>query len=119
MRVVIVAVALALSAAACTDPLFEGPREPLARGKELYDSCMPCHGKDGMGVAVAAAPEIAGLPEWYVEAQVMKDIELGEVELVRPSGERLRLKSRRAEIAAISPAARSAVPVATAVTVVM
>ncbi|HEY4223698.1 MAG TPA: c-type cytochrome [Myxococcota bacterium] len=71
MRVVIVAVALALSAA-CTDPLFEGPREPLARGKELYNSCMPCHGKDGLGVTVAAAPEIAGLPEWYIEAQVMK-----------------------------------------------
>jgi len=49
-------------------------------------------------------------------AQVMKDFELGEVELVRPSGERLRLKSRRAEIAAISPAQRSAAaPVAIAV----
>ena len=40
-------------------------------------------------------------------AQVMKDFELGELELVRPSGERLRLKSRRAEIPAIGPAQRA------------
>ncbi len=39
-------------------------------------------------------------------AQVMKDFELGEVELVRPSGERLRLKSRRAEIFSSAPAPR-------------
>jgi acetyl-CoA carboxylase biotin carboxyl carrier protein len=40
-------------------------------------------------------------------AQVMKDFELGELELVRPTGERLRLKSRRAEISAIGPAQRA------------
>ena len=40
-------------------------------------------------------------------AQVMKDFELGELELTRPSGERLRLKSRRAEISAIGPVQRA------------
>ena len=45
-------------------------------------------------------------------AKVMKDFELGEVELVRPSGERLRLKSRRAEIFSSAPAPRAAAPVA-------
>ena len=44
-------------------------------------------------------------------AQVMKDFELGEVELVRPSGERLRLKSRRAEIFSSAPPPRQ-LPVA-------
>lgn len=46
-------------------------------------------------------------------AQVMKDFELGELELQRPSGERLRLKSRRAEISTVSPMPR-ALPVAAA-----
>ena len=39
-----------------------------------------------------------GLDDVRALAQAMKEFELGEVELVRPSGERLRLKSRRAEI---------------------
>ena len=48
-----------------------------------------------------------GLGDVRALAQVMKDFELGELELVRPSGERLRLKSRRAEISAIGPAQRA------------
>jgi cytochrome c553 len=62
-----VATILALVSVACSEP-----KEPLARGKELYDACMPCHGSNGQGVAVASAPEIAGLPAWYIEAQLMK-----------------------------------------------
>jgi acetyl-CoA carboxylase biotin carboxyl carrier protein len=44
-------------------------------------------------------------------AQVMKDYDLGELELSRASGERLRLKSRRAEIAQVLPAQRPAAAV--------
>lgn len=45
-------------------------------------------------------------------AQVMKDFELGELELSRPSGERLRLKSRRADIATVQPAQKPTAPIA-------
>ncbi len=41
-------------------------------GRELYDSCKSCHGAAGHGQENIAAPAIAGLPAWYVEAQIMK-----------------------------------------------
>ena len=48
------------------------PRQGLARGAELYDTCRPCHGTRGEGNVVVGAPAIAGLPRWYVEAQLDK-----------------------------------------------
>ena len=44
----------------------------MARGHELYDTCIPCHGKHGAGNAELGAPAIAGLPRWYIEAQLEK-----------------------------------------------
>jgi cytochrome c oxidase subunit II len=44
----------------------------MARGHELYDTCIPCHGKHGAGNATLGAPAIAGLPRWYIEAQLQK-----------------------------------------------
>lgn len=44
----------------------------LARGAELYDTCKPCHGVDGGGDQSLGAPSIAGLPQWYLEAQLTK-----------------------------------------------
>jgi cytochrome c553 len=41
-------------------------------GHDLYDSCKSCHGAAGHGQENIAAPAIAGLPAWYVEAQIMK-----------------------------------------------
>lgn len=48
------------------------PTEPMARGKSLYDSCLPCHGETGEGFPSVLAPSIGGLPEWYIEAQLMR-----------------------------------------------
>ena len=42
----------------------------LARGEQIYGTCVPCHGQDGHGNATLAAPAIAGLPRWYVERQL-------------------------------------------------
>ena len=47
------------------------PGPGLARGEELYGNCVPCHGKSGSGNASLDAPEIAGLPRWYVERQLV------------------------------------------------
>ena len=46
------------------------PEQGIARGKDLFDTCVPCHGADGGGNALLRAPVIAGLPTWYLEAQL-------------------------------------------------
>lgn len=40
------------------------------RGRLVYDTCIPCHGKDGSGNMALRAPSIAGLPDWYVTTQL-------------------------------------------------
>jgi cytochrome c553 len=44
--------------------------ESNERGEALYGLCVQCHGSQGEGNAVALAPNIAGLPEWYLLAQL-------------------------------------------------
>jgi cytochrome c oxidase subunit 2 len=44
----------------------------IAHGKEIYDTCLPCHGSRGEGNLALRAPVIAGLPRWYVEEQLTK-----------------------------------------------
>jgi cytochrome c553 len=39
-------------------------------GAELFEACVPCHGAAGGGNADIGAPAIAGLPAWYVAAQL-------------------------------------------------
>jgi cytochrome c oxidase subunit 2 len=48
------------------------PGPGLARGAQIYDTCVPCHGPAGYGNARIGAPEIAGLPTWYIVAQLTK-----------------------------------------------
>ncbi|MFO0597819.1 MAG: c-type cytochrome [Myxococcaceae bacterium] len=49
----------------------DGAKQTLP-GKELYAACVSCHGPEGYGQEKIAAPAIAGLPAWYVEAQLVK-----------------------------------------------
>ena len=44
--------------------------ETNARGAELFQLCAQCHGSAGEGSHLALAPSIAGLPEWYILAQL-------------------------------------------------
>ncbi|HEX2277389.1 MAG TPA: c-type cytochrome, partial [Candidatus Tectomicrobia bacterium] len=53
---------------ACGAPVWAD--EP--RGQALYRLCIACHGQQGEGRADLGAPAIAGLPEWYVSAQLTK-----------------------------------------------
>lgn len=39
-------------------------------GESLYTLCAHCHGQNGEGSRLALAPAIAGLEQWYVEAQL-------------------------------------------------
>jgi cytochrome c oxidase subunit 2 len=49
----------------------DGAKEALS-GQALFAACVSCHGETGTGDAKLAAPNIAGLPAWYVEAQLVK-----------------------------------------------
>ena len=41
-----------------------------ARGKEIFPACAACHGSRGEGNVELQAPNIAGLPRWYIEGQL-------------------------------------------------
>jgi cytochrome c553 len=60
------------SASAILAGCAQTPGPGLARGRDLYDTCVPCHGRDGAGNLTLGAPSIAGMPEWYVTAQLAK-----------------------------------------------
>jgi len=53
-------------AAACVGT----PPPSVSRGQQLFDTCSHCHGQDGGGNQELGAPAIAGLPKWYIEAQL-------------------------------------------------
>lgn len=46
------------------------PGPGLARGEQIFGTCVPCHGRDAHGDQALGAPSIAGLPRWYVERQL-------------------------------------------------
>jgi cytochrome c oxidase subunit II len=61
------AAALALAMAGCG-----AGSGGAARGRELFTTCAACHGASGQGDRALDAPNIAGLPQWYVEAQLLQ-----------------------------------------------
>ncbi len=42
------------------------------RGRELFETCVPCHNADGSGNSAVGAPNIAGMKEWYVQGELKK-----------------------------------------------
>jgi len=55
--------------AACS---VAGSTAPPAPANELFQLCQQCHGEKALGNQAVNAPSIAGLPKWYVEAQLKK-----------------------------------------------
>lgn len=64
--------------AAYVATLPKAPLQPLTlggniqRGQALFGTCIACHGFDGSGNEALKAPAIAGDPDWYVYAQLLK-----------------------------------------------
>lgn len=58
-----------LGGVGCTKPA--AAETPIA-GQELFASCVVCHGVNAGGDPKIGAPAIAGLPAWYIEAQLTK-----------------------------------------------
>jgi cytochrome c553 len=50
----------------------ERPAPGMARGRQVYETCVPCHGANGTGNRTLGAPELAGLPKWYLVAELTK-----------------------------------------------
>ena len=63
---------LCVSASALAQEGAQASEPDLARGEELFTLCTQCHGPAGAGDQDALAPAIAGLPVWYLEAQLAK-----------------------------------------------
>lgn len=55
-------------AVGCALPQPEGD----ARGPRLFETCAACHGAEGEGNQEFGGPAIAGMPEWYLLAQLHK-----------------------------------------------
>jgi len=49
-----------------------GQTDAATRGREVFETCVPCHNADGSGNAAIGAPNIAGMKEWYVEEELEK-----------------------------------------------
>jgi cytochrome c oxidase subunit 2 len=47
-----------------------GATDAATRGREVFETCVPCHNADGSGNPAFGAPNIAGMKEWYVEEQL-------------------------------------------------
>jgi cytochrome c553 len=60
--------ALALLGSACS---VAGP-PATPPGAELFQLCSQCHGANAYGNRSVNAPNITGLPQWYLEAQLKK-----------------------------------------------
>jgi len=49
-----------------------GYTKGAAHGREVFKTCTPCHGANGGGSQELRAPAIAGLPDWYITAELTK-----------------------------------------------
>jgi cytochrome c553 len=49
-----------------------GTTDAATRGREVFETCVPCHNSDGSGNPAVGAPNIAGMKEWYVERELEK-----------------------------------------------
>lgn len=70
-RLALSAIATAAAFTMLVSPaLAEDGEADLARGEQLFELCTQCHMSDGGGNEDVLAPAIAGLPSWYIEAQL-------------------------------------------------
>jgi cytochrome c553 len=63
---------LATAALLCGACSVAGTPAPTPAGAELFQLCAQCHGPEAAGNRSVNAPSIAGLPQWYLEAQLKK-----------------------------------------------
>jgi len=92
-------IAVGLAAAFALSACGRTPKPGLDRGAQLFDTCVPCHGADGGGNEALGAPSIAGLSQWYLEAQLrnfQKGVRGAQAE--DPEGLRMRPMAKTLEL---------------------
>ncbi len=104
--------ATVLASAGCMRGLAEAP----IAGAELYEACIACHGPSGEGNVTIGTPTIAGLPQWYVSAQLTRfQTDLRGKHPDDADGLRMRAMSRQmlsaAEITAVASHVATLAPV--------
>ncbi len=52
--------------------ITSGQAQASSRGESVFGLCIQCHGSEGQGDKLFGAPRIAGLPQWYIAAQLDK-----------------------------------------------
>ncbi|MCC6849886.1 MAG: c-type cytochrome [Deltaproteobacteria bacterium] len=72
LRLGVFAAAASAVAVAALGPPPPAAAQDVARGAAHYQLCAACHGDQGAGSEPRGAPAIAGLPGWYVDAQLRK-----------------------------------------------
>jgi len=79
------------------------------RGKELYQTCIACHGKNGQGNPALKAPQLAGQYPWYTVTQLQhfqNGVRGGDREndptgaMMRPMAENLETEQDMKDVAA-------------------
>jgi cytochrome c oxidase subunit 2 len=66
------AATVALVALTCLTAGGSARADQNERGADLYRLCAVCHGADAAGNEAVGAPSIAGMPTWYLEAQLQQ-----------------------------------------------
>ncbi len=49
-----------------------GAPDAATHGREIFETCVPCHNADGSGNPAVGAPNISGMKEWYVQRELEK-----------------------------------------------
>ena len=49
-----------------------GAADAASRGRELFETCVPCHGRAGEGNPEIGAPNIGGMQAWYIQTELRK-----------------------------------------------
>jgi cytochrome c oxidase subunit 2 len=76
-----------------------GNADAATRGREVFETCVPCHNADGSGNPAVGAPNIAGMKAWYVEKELdkfrtgIRGLQFNDVEGMRMGPMALSLES--------------------------
>lgn len=71
LRILALLLVATLLSVGCTSAP-EKPTQRDATAEQVYQLCTQCHGPQLQGKPDIAAPAVAGLPDWYIEAQLHK-----------------------------------------------
>ena len=79
---------------ACVCPAWIAAQPNLQAGRHGFEVCAGCHGFAGEGSELVGAPQLAGLPPWYLERQMRNFASGARGALGDDHGRRMALMAR-------------------------